>query len=502
MQEQLEFRGKDTYAVQSKTSDTGWYTAYLVQARASGQYFTLITTGEQLTSDHRGTLQRAARIMSTVESPHIIKAHDIDVLDSNLFMVLDQMEGQPLSEWMQTHQQLDEFTALRLFRQLALALKDLEYYRCIHGNIRHSSIMVSPDSSSKGEMLLKIWDLVLSTRLEDTIAFQAPEKIRENPLDIRTDIYSIGAVMYWMMTGKPPYETHNTAKLALLISGSTQGGEQAALSGRRTDLTSDCVALVDRCLQRHPRDRFQTASDLVAAVEDVLGRQRDSAGFMMHQAKVAAQRDEWREVLRLYERAQAIRGPKKEFRLLVQRAEKMLEEEGLAQYGKTMRDIDELRRDRQLDEAEEAAVALKGTVTNHRFLRSKQRAEMLRELAELEETMRLERRFQPALLASNATEQEYALQTPLVTVMRSAADQGERLDTVNLWAEPNHATVSRRSQATLRFADGAWHLQHDTEAVNSTRINGEKVSTEVIVEDEDVLCFGQVEVIFRLRQAV
>lgn len=502
MSDHTIFRGKDAYEVQTKLDETSWYSSYLVRARNSGQFFNLFTTGEKFASDYSQLLQRAARILSTVESPHIVRAYDVGVHENTFFVVVDQIEGQQLGSWIDRQEAISEFVALRLLRQLALALKDLEYYNTPHGNLRHSSIIIAPDSSSKGDLLLRIWDLVLASEIEDTIAFQAPERIRGEPLDIRTDIYGAGAIAYWMLAGRPPYDTHSMAKLALLISGGMPNTPQASLQGRRQDVTDACVALVDRCLQRDPRARFQTATELVTQIEQVLGQQGDNLDFLFHQAQIAARRADWKGVLRLYERADSMRGgAKRGFRQLLQRAEKMLEEEELKHYAQTLSTIEAQRAARQSLEAETNLNTLRQRVENQRHLQPKQRERLLHELDELRENIRLQKRFRLAYLESELTQQTYPLQTPVVTVLRSENQQVNTNDTVNLMAEPDSLTVSRRGHAELRFDNGVWLVMHKPEATNLTLINGQALETKqaVVLREGDVLQFGRARVTFYLR---
>ena len=113
----------------------------------------------------------------------------------------------------------------------------------------------------------------------------SPEQALARPLDQRSDIYSLGAVMYYALTGSPPFKA---ASVVEVLEGHLKG-QAIALSTVRRDIPKQLSLIVEKMLEKRPEDRYQTMNDLICDLEShTLGR-RVSVGMTARQRRIVRQ---------------------------------------------------------------------------------------------------------------------------------------------------------------------------------------------------------------------
>ena len=497
------FIGSDTYDVIATIYEDPLYVTYLATARGTGQRFMLRTLNGQQGDFHVNSLRRAASALCNLSSPHIVKIHDVGNTpdNDNIFIAMEPIEGLPLPQWMEDIE-ISEFVALRFLRQLAFALKELELHVKPHGSIQPSSVFVCPNTSNREETLLKIWDLGLAKIGDAGIAFEAPERVSNIsvPLTISADIYSIGAIIYRMLTDRAPYEAQSAGQLALQVS--SMNSHPVALGSLRTDLSDDCVQLIERCMAKKSSHRYQNTSELIGAIERLLGGHDDRMGYLFRQAQSATNQSDWLEVLRIYESAKSLNGGasgKRQIKALATKAELLLTESAIKEIEASVAQATTLINDLQLRAAEEQLIfARKRLATIAKYIEN---GELAKSIDAAENHLQQQQRFKPAYLVSKANQHEYYLDRPLVMVGRSHGDYILPDNGLDLAGEPRGSTVTRRSHAEFLFADGVWKVRHGRNPHNTTRVDGIVVPLyePVPVQDQQLVEFGQVALVFHLR---
>ena len=145
--------------------------------------------------------------------------------------------------------------AVDIALSVASALEDLHNKGRVHGNLTPSSMIVKPAGGAE----LTGPDAGEATDSPEAAPYMSPEQARGESVDSRTDIWSLGAVLYEMLAGRRPYEGKSRSDMARAF-------EQTAppsLAGLRRGLPSELVRIVSGCLEKDPRDRFSSAADLV-----------------------------------------------------------------------------------------------------------------------------------------------------------------------------------------------------------------------------------------------
>ncbi|PSB34349.1 serine/threonine protein kinase [Stenomitos frigidus] len=220
------------------------------------------------------------------KSIHIVNVIDYGVTDYKEeevpFYVMEYLQGQSLSEVI-NNQPLPLPRFLTLARQISLGLQcahqgiviDDTVYSIIHRDIKPSNILVSRDASL-GE-LVKILDFGISKLLQansdqtssymGTLAYSSPEQMEGRELDSRSDIYSLGVMMYEMLTGKMPLHVETHAFGAWYKAHHSQPPRSFEAVSPHLKLPKALENLVMSCLAKSPRDRPQSVAHVLEALE-------------------------------------------------------------------------------------------------------------------------------------------------------------------------------------------------------------------------------------------
>ncbi len=217
---------------------------------------------------------REARAAAALDHPHICTIHEIDETDGKLFISMAYIEGQTLRDKLRQGA-LELAESLEVAIQVAQGLEEAHKKGVIHRDIKPANIMVT----SRG--LVKIMDFGLAkvsgaraTRegvVMGTLAYMSPEQARGEPVDRNSDIWSLGVVVYEMITGSLPFPGE---KDALIVNG-ILNGEPIPVARLRPGIPAELERIVGRALVKNPQERYQSASEIRADLELLLQNMRE-----------------------------------------------------------------------------------------------------------------------------------------------------------------------------------------------------------------------------------
>jgi tetratricopeptide (TPR) repeat protein len=228
-------------------------------------------------ADFRQRLEREARAISVLNHPHICTLYDIGEQDGTTYLVMEYLEGQTLAAHLRDGP-LPLQLLLRYGVQAAAALAAAHARGIIHRDLKTSNLMVTPWG-------LKILDFGLAksiTQSVDTIAdldasvpgvmagtpaYMSPEQTRGEALDGRSDIFSLGSVLYEAATGRAPFR--GPSLIAILHEIAT--AVPPAASSIRPDLPAELDLILKRMLAKEKAERYSSAEE----VEETLARLQD-----------------------------------------------------------------------------------------------------------------------------------------------------------------------------------------------------------------------------------
>ncbi|HEX9164358.1 MAG TPA: protein kinase [Gemmatimonadales bacterium] len=213
---------------------------------------------------------REIKMAAGLTHPHILPVHDSGEADGLLFYVMPRMEGRSLRDRLDRERQLPLDEALRITREVASALDYAHRHQVVHRDVKPENILLHEGSAlvadfGIGKALSAGASLTQTGMAVGTPAYMSPEQATgETSLDGRSDLYSLGCVLYEMLAGEPPFTGPNAqAVLAKRFVAPIP-------TIRATRDVPDAVdAAVTRALARTPVDRFPTAAQFAEALHQI-----------------------------------------------------------------------------------------------------------------------------------------------------------------------------------------------------------------------------------------
>jgi eukaryotic-like serine/threonine-protein kinase len=216
-------------------------------------------------AEAKARFMQEAKAASGLDHPNICTVHDIDEApDGQLFLVLAYYPGETLKQTI-ARGPLPLDTALDLATQIAQGLQKAHAAGIVHRDIKPANVMVTPEGVAKivDFGLAKLVDATGLTRpgtTLGTVAYMSPEQTRGEAVDVRSDLWALGVVLYEMVAGQVPFGGDSAGAIAAAIQQQTP----APLTALRSGVPLELDRVVARALARDRTERFQTAADLAA----------------------------------------------------------------------------------------------------------------------------------------------------------------------------------------------------------------------------------------------
>src|SRR4030095_3249366 len=263
----------DRYTVERQIGSGGMADVFLTHDRRHDRKVAIKMMHRQL-SELVGVERFLREIETTarLQHPHILPLFDSGSVDGMVFYVMPYVEGESLRSRLKREGQLPLPDALRITRQLASALDYAHRHGIVHRDLKPDNVMFQD-----GQALLMDFGIALPNRDEESHArlrgsgmtlgtprYMSPEQVAGQGVDARSDIHGLGVLAYEMLAGQPPLTGPTaTASLGKVMTESPRPG----LEHRRAvpAHVNDAIA---KALEKLPADRWQTASEFVAALND------------------------------------------------------------------------------------------------------------------------------------------------------------------------------------------------------------------------------------------
>ncbi|MFC2165905.1 protein kinase, partial [Acidobacteriota bacterium] len=208
-----------------------------------------------------------AQAAASLEHPNICTVYEVDEADGQAFIAMSYIEGQSLKEKLKSGPlAIDEAKDIAL--QVAEGLKEAHEKGIVHRDIKPANIMLTNKGQAKitDFGLAKLsWgvDLTKTSAIMGTVAYMSPEQARGEDIDHRTDIWSLGAMMYEMFTGERPFtKDHEQALIFSILND-----EPRSVSSLRSEVPSSLESTIQKALEKDATKRFQSVDEFIEAVK-------------------------------------------------------------------------------------------------------------------------------------------------------------------------------------------------------------------------------------------
>lgn len=234
----------------------------------------VLPTGPAQDASALERFQREAQVIASLDHPNIVRAYDIDQDEDLHYLVMEYVDGASLQDLIRRAGPLSPVRAAHYIRQAAIGLQHAhETKNIVHRDIKPGNVLVDRLGT------VKILDMGLARFFHDdkdnitqkydesvlgTADYLAPEQaLDSHAVDIRADIYSLGATMYYCLTGKTPFPDGSVAQKLIW----QQTRQPKSVTSFRSDVPAELLAVMDKMMAKDPAQRYQRPDEVAAALD-------------------------------------------------------------------------------------------------------------------------------------------------------------------------------------------------------------------------------------------
>lgn len=220
---------------------------------------------------------REAKAVAAVVNPHVVSIYNVDTSEAAPFLVMQYVGGESLQTRVDREGPLDAIELLRIATHAATGIEAAHEQGVVHRDIKPGNILLE-----QGAAHALVTDFGLAQTLDDasltqsgiiagTPHYMSPEQAQGHQTDARSDLYSLGAVMYFMATGRPPFRAEKPMGVLHRICKDTQ----TPVWQINSNIPLQVNDIIDRLLRKKPTQRFDSATDLRIALAKCLASMQD-----------------------------------------------------------------------------------------------------------------------------------------------------------------------------------------------------------------------------------
>jgi serine/threonine-protein kinase len=243
---------------------------------------------------------REAKAVGNLSHPNIVTIYDVDEYEKRPFIVMELLDGTPLNKIIKSDRKFEISEVLDIATQLAVALNYAHSRGIVHRDIKPSNIICAEASNH-----IKITDFGIAhfddaevtqqTRAGDVVGtpqYMSPEQVAGSKVDGRSDLFSVGVILYQILTGEKPFSGDTVASLMYQITHM----EPKPIQQIAPEVPAQLRRIVEKLLKKNPKDRFQNGQELVDAL-DMARRELEDAADRKHKHRIVPIRIKWSVVM-------------------------------------------------------------------------------------------------------------------------------------------------------------------------------------------------------------
>ncbi len=273
LKEGTEINGR--YCIDKMIGQGGFGAVYKATHLATDQEMAIKVLGVSLDSDESDLIQRffaEAQITAGLKHPNTIRVFDFGQTEGGaLYIAMELLSGKDLNQLLKERKELGEALSeedtVRITSQTLRSLAEAHMAGLVHRDLKPHNIFLNEVPGD--DPVVKVLDFGIAKRLGSNLtgtgqafgtpSYMSPEQAQNRPIDARSDIYSLGVVMYQCLALRPPFEGDNP--LAVLLSHVTDSPPPLSETAK-TPVSAELQAIVEKALAKDPFDRFESAIEM------------------------------------------------------------------------------------------------------------------------------------------------------------------------------------------------------------------------------------------------
>jgi serine/threonine protein kinase len=300
-----------TYVIEYVVGEGGMGRVYRAQhTRIANKRFAIKVLRQELSSNREMVARflREAETAACVVHPNVVEVYDVDDTRTNYtYLVCEYLEGIELSEHLKNCKRLDIPTAIHIARQICQGLGAAHAAGVMHRDIKPQNIFVlsEPGAPIPPRPVVKVLDFGLSRFMDGggtqltqagvimgTPAYMAPEQASGSAVDYRADIYGVGAVLFSLITGKPPHEGESLQELIAAVLSEPPPLPRSI----NPEIPANLELVLQHAMARNPAERYQSMAELdqvLAAFDEPLPNQGSNDELRLRAAGFSQEPEAW-----------------------------------------------------------------------------------------------------------------------------------------------------------------------------------------------------------------
>ena len=258
------------YQIESILGKGGMGVVYKAHELSLNRKVALKVLSQRLSSDQEfiTRFKREARVIAALDHPNIVRILSYGEDEDLYYYAMEFIPGKDLGRILKERSAIPLDEALDITAQVAEALVEADHRGVVHRDLKPANIMIDEKGrvhiTDFGVAYFKEADTGLTRTgfFLGTPEFASPEQASGARLDVRSDIYSLGAILYWMLSGKPPFT--GDSPQAVLIKIATQ--PLPAIQTINPSVPEPVCALIEKMTAKDPADRYQKPDDVLTAI--------------------------------------------------------------------------------------------------------------------------------------------------------------------------------------------------------------------------------------------
>ncbi len=238
-----------------------------------------LSAQDQELEQFRVRFLREAQSAGILSHPNIVTIHDVVVEnDGDFFIAMEYVKGTDLKHLMQKGGRLDLRFVIDIVAQIADGLDYAHSQGVVHRDIKPANIIITKKKQAKitdfGIARIDASNLTTEGQLLGTPNYMAPEQIQGKEVDHRTDLFSLGVMLYELVTGKKPFRGDNLTQVTHRIVYDSPTAPEEIVPG----LPASLLRVIDRALRKDPAERYERGGDMAGELRAILAPAASSSG--------------------------------------------------------------------------------------------------------------------------------------------------------------------------------------------------------------------------------